>query len=83
MCKHVVYKTEGVCAGQIEFDLVEGKVCNVKFNGGCRGNVEGIARLAEGREAKVIIELCKGIQCHDNNSCPHQLALALEKHQKK
>lgn len=83
MREHVVYKTEGVCADQIEFDLEKDRVYNVKFHGGCRGNVEGIARLAEGREVKEIIKLCKGIQCHDNNSCPHQFAAALEKHQKR
>ena len=79
MRKHIVYKTEGVCASKIEFDLEDGRVYHVQFHGGCKGNVQGIARLADGRDPEELIHLCKGIDCHNNNSCPHQFALALEK----
>ena len=78
MEKHVTFKTKGVCSQMIDFDLVDGKVYNVVFTGGCRGNTQGVARLAEGMEAAEIVKRCKGIQCRDNNSCPNQLALAIE-----
>ena len=35
----MVYKTKGVCSKEINFDLVDGKVHNVSFVGGCNGNL--------------------------------------------
>lgn len=29
------YKPTGICAGQIDFDVQDGKVENVRFYGGC------------------------------------------------
>ena len=78
MEKHVVFKTEGVCSRAIEFDIVDGIVRNVVFVGGCRGNTQGVAKLAEGMQAEEIVKRLKGIQCRGDNSCPNQLALAVE-----
>ena len=78
MEKHITFKTKGVCSQKIDLDLVDGIVHNVVFTGGCRGNTQGVARLAEGMEAEEIIRRCKGIDCRGGNSCPNQLALALE-----
>ena len=78
MEKHVSYKTQGVCSRGIEFDIVDGIVCNVQFIGGCRGNTQGVARLAEGMEATELVKRLKGIECRGDNSCPNQLALAVE-----
>ncbi len=80
MEKHVEYKTTGVCAQQINFDLVDGVVKNVKFIRGCRGNTQGVAALADGMAAEDVIKRLKGIPCReDGNSCPNQLAIAIEK----
>jgi uncharacterized protein (TIGR03905 family) len=62
----------------IDFDLKDGYVYNVKYTGGCRGNTQGVARLAEGMAAEEVIKRCKGIDCRGGNSCPNQLALAIE-----
>jgi len=78
MEKHVSYKTQGVCSRGIEFDIVDGIVRNVQFIGGCRGNTQGVARLAEGMEAEEVVKRLKGIECRGDNSCPNQLALAVE-----
>ncbi len=78
MEKHVTYKTKGVCSTQIDFDLRDGRIYNVKYTGGCRGNTQGVARLAEGMEAEEVVKRCKGIECRGDNSCPNQLALAIE-----
>ena len=51
---------------------------NVQFIGGCRGNTQGVARLAEGMEATEVVKRLKGIECRGDNSCPNQLALAVE-----
>ena len=50
------YKTSGVCSSAIEFELDDQKkIHNVKFQGGCSGNTQGVARLVEGMEAEEAI----------------------------
>ncbi|MCR5585566.1 MAG: TIGR03905 family TSCPD domain-containing protein [Lachnospiraceae bacterium] len=78
MTKHVNYKTQGVCSRAIEFDIEDGIVKNVNFIGGCKGNTQGVARLAEGMSAEELVKRLKGIQCRGDNSCPNQFALAIE-----
>ena len=39
------FKTSGVCSRAIDFDVVDGKVVNVHFTGGCAGNTQGVAAL--------------------------------------
>ena len=36
---HYQYKTQGVCASQLQFDLEGGRIHNVSFTGGCNGNL--------------------------------------------
>lgn len=73
------YKTQGVCSRTITFDMEDGKVKNVRFDGGCDGNTHGIVRLVEGRPAEEVIALLKGIDCRGRGtSCPDQLAKALQ-----
>ena len=52
----MVYKTKGVCSKEINFDLVDGKVHNVSFVGGCNGNLKGICSLIEGQDANEVIK---------------------------
>ncbi len=78
MNKHIDYKTNGVFSKEIHFDIEGGIVKNVQFVGGCKGNTQGVARLAEGMSADEIVKRLKGIQCRGDNSCPNQLALAVE-----
>ena len=61
------YKTSGVCSSAIEFELDDQKkIHNVKFQGGCSGNTQGVARLS-------------GIKCGAKaTSCPDQLSKALK-----
>ena len=55
------YKTKGVCARAIEFDLTEDKkVCNVNYIGGCDGNTTGIGKLVEGMDAAEVIKRLEG-----------------------
>ncbi len=73
------YTTKGTCSKQIIFDVDnENKVHNVKFIGGCSGNLQGIGRLVEGKSVTEIIPLLRGIRCRNNTSCPDQLSKALE-----
>ena len=79
MTKHYVYYPQGVCSSLITFDVTDGKVHNIVFTGGCRGNTQGVAALADGMEVEEVIRRVKGINCHNGVSCPDQLARALEK----
>lgn len=72
------YKTHGTCSSKILFELEDGIVHNVRFIGGCNGNLKGIAALAEGEHASAVIRKLQGIQCGMKaTSCPDQLAKAL------
>lgn len=73
------YKPKGVCSRRITFDLDNGVVRNVIFEGGCSGNTQGISRLLEGMPAQEAIKRLAGIRCgFKSTSCPDQLAIALE-----
>lgn len=74
------YKTFGTCSRKIDFDVDEnGCIRNVKFTGGCNGNLKGIGALVEGMKKEDVIEKLKGINCNGKGtSCPDQLAKALE-----
>ena len=73
------YKTRGTCASMISFDLDNGIVSDIKFTGGCNGNLKGIAKLAEGMNAEDVITKLRGIRCgFKTTSCPDQLANAIE-----
>lgn len=72
------YKTKGTCSSQILIEMNGETIEKVQFVGGCTGNTQGVARLAEGRKIDDVIALLKGIQCRGGTSCPDQLARALE-----
>ncbi len=72
------YKPHGVCARMITFDIDGDKVTNIRFTGGCSGNTQGVAALAEGMTVKEITERLSGIRCgFKTTSCPDQLAKAV------
>ncbi len=73
------YKTKGTCSQKIFFDVEDGKVMNVKFLGGCNGNLQGISSLVEGMDVDTVIQKLEGIRCgFKPTSCPDQLAKALK-----
>ena len=72
------YWTKWTCSKQILFDVdAEGKLRNVRFIGGCGGNLQGIARLVEGKPIDEVETLLAGIKCRNNTSCPDQLSKAI------
>jgi len=73
------YIPRGVCARRISFEIENGIVSNVEFQGGCNGNLKAIAKLVEGKKADEISELLSGNTCGmKNTSCADQLAKALK-----
>ena len=57
------FKPRGVCSRQIDFELEDGKVKNVRFTGGCDGNLKAIGILIEGEDADKVIRLLEGNTC--------------------
>ena len=73
------YKTQGTCSQRIFFDIEDGKVKNVQFQGGCNGNLKGIGSLVEGMDVDTVIARLEGTTCgFKATSCPDQLAQALK-----
>lgn len=72
------YKTKGVCASKISFDLNDDIITEVKFEGGCNGNLKAISSLVEGMNAQELIGKLKGNTCgFKSTSCADQLAAAV------
>ena len=72
-----IYKTKGTCSTEIELDLDGNIVRNVKFTGGCNGNLQAIPKLVEGLTVEQVEEKIDGIKCgFKNTSCDNQLAKA-------
>ena len=74
------YTPRGVCSRQISFDIEDGKLHSVSFEGGCNGNLKAIGKLLEGQSAEDAVRILKGNDCNGRGtSCADQLAKAIEK----
>ena len=75
------YKTQGVCPKSLSFNIINGNVHNVKFEGGCNGNLKAIGKLVEGMPKEKVIKLLLGNTCGNRpTSCTDQLARALQEY---
>ena len=76
---HYSYRCKGTCSQIIEFDLNEDKVTNIKFMGGCPGNLKAISKLVDGWSVEKINQYLKGNTCgYKPTSCADQLAIAVK-----
>lgn len=72
------YKTKTVCAQRIHFDIEGNVITNIRFEGGCNGNLKAISKLVDGWTVEQIEEKLKGNTCGMRpTSCADQLALAV------
>jgi len=72
-----LYKTRGTCSTMIEVELDGNIVKNVKFTGGCNGNLQAIPKLVQGLTVEQVEEKLSGISCSGRpTSCGDQLAKA-------
>ena len=79
MMRSFTFNPEGVCSRSIRFDVDGDIVKNVKFIGGCPGNLQGISNLVEGLSVNEVVEKLSGIRCGNKiTSCPDQLAKAIK-----
>ena len=73
------YKTHGTCSSLIMFEINDGILSNVSYQGGCNGNLKAVSKLVEGKNAKEIADLLRGNQCGPRpTSCADQLARAID-----
>lgn len=76
---HYEYKAQGTCSQLITLDLDGDVVHNVKFYGGCDGNLKAIPKLVEGMTVQEVVEKIGGICCgRKATSCGDQLARAVQ-----
>lgn len=79
-----IYRTRGSCSREIIFSVNgEDVLTELKFLGGCSGNLQAVSRLVVGKKIDEVISALKGIQCRNGTSCPDQLASALEDYKEK
>ena len=73
------YTPRGTCSRKMVVDVENDIIRDVKIEGGCSGNLQGISSLVKGMKVQDAIDKMKGIKCgFKNTSCPDQLAIALE-----
>ncbi|MBR2224670.1 MAG: TIGR03905 family TSCPD domain-containing protein [Bacteroidales bacterium] len=67
-----------VCSRQIDFDLVDGTVRNLRYIGGCHGNLQALGALLEGQPVDFALSRLTGINCKERGtSCSDQLTRVL------
>lgn len=72
------YTTQGTCSTSIEIEVENDIVKEVRYTGGCNGNLKGISALVKGMKIDDVIARLEGIRCGNKaTSCPDQLCKAL------
>lgn len=74
------FEPQRVCSKKIFFSLdEENRLYDVKFLGGCPGNLPAIGKLVEGKYAKEIADILRGNPCGGRGtSCADQLSIAID-----
>lgn len=77
------YQTQGTCSKliEIETEVENGKevIKDVRFTGGCNGNLQGIGALVKGMTPEDVVKRLEGLKCGNKpTSCPDQLSKALK-----
>jgi len=74
----IQFRTSGTCSQMIAVSITDNIINDVKFLGGCQGNLQGISCLVKGMSVDDVIERLHGINCgNKGTSCPDQLAKCL------
>ena len=73
------FRPQGVCSQLIEIETEGNIIQDVRFTGGCNGNIQGISALLKGMTVENAIDRLSGIHCgFKDTSCPDQLSRALK-----
>ena len=74
-----VYRTRGTCSREISFELDGDRVKNVRYVGGCDGNLKAVSKLVEGMPVAQLETLLRGNTCGPRpTSGADQLAIAVQ-----
>jgi uncharacterized protein (TIGR03905 family) len=69
-----------VCSRQIDFDLMDGRIHNLRYTGGCHGNLQALGALLEDQPVSFALDRLTGINCKERGtSCSDQLTRVLRK----
>ncbi len=71
------YNCRGTCSTSIDLEITDGIITYCRINNGCKGNTQGVAKLALGRPADEVADMLAGIPCRGDTSCPDQLSRAI------
>ncbi|MBO5163386.1 MAG: TIGR03905 family TSCPD domain-containing protein [Ruminococcus sp.] len=72
------YITSMVCSQEIKFHIEGNVITNVRFTGGCNGNLKAVAKLVDGFTVEQIEAKLKGNTCGRRpTSCADQLCIAV------
>ena len=72
------YKPKMVCSVRIDFNIDDDVITNVRFTGGCNGNLKAISKLVDGMTVDQIEGYLLGNTCGPRpTSCADQLAKAV------
>ena len=77
--RHITALPSGlVCSRQIDFDLVDGTIRNLRYVGGCHGNLQALGALLEGQPVDFALDRLSGINCKGRGtSCSDQFTRVL------
>lgn len=79
MEQKLTYTTNGTCSRLIELTAEDGRLTDVRFVGGCDGNLKGIRQLVVGMKLEDVRQKLQGIRCGSKpTSCPDQLSRAVD-----
>ena len=77
---YYTYKTSNTCSKYIHFDIDNDVITNVKFDGGCPGNLQAVPILVDGMTVDEIESKLGKIKCgFRGTSCAAELAKAVRK----
>ena len=72
------FTPQNVCPIEITFDIDDDVITNIRFMGGCNGNLKAISKLIDGWTVDQIEEKLRGNICGRRpTSCADQLAAAV------
>ena len=74
------YRTQNVCTPDIKFDLNGDVVTNIRFSGGCPGNLKALSKVLDGWTVDQIEKTMLGNTCGRRpTSCMDQFAKGVRK----
>lgn len=76
------FRPRGVCSKLIEVELDGDIIKEIRFTGGCDGNLKAIGKLVQGQSVDEVVALLEGNTCgRRSTSCADQLCLGLREAQ--